>query len=279
MKFPACLILLLMVACLGGIASAQTTAFSQVIVSRTATDPGVFMTGDIGTITITVENTGTEAVPIARATLFTDGITLLNPDAYDQVVTLGPGNSRDFVFNVQATGTGGLYQPKVYLDFQGSGSLASYVSLRIDNTPLQVSVDSVPDYFATGRTDVITLRVGNPRDDNLTGITVVPSGTGVRTIQSNYFIGDLGPGRSADASFSVIPSQQTEITFHTTYRNGINTHTTDTTVPIMIDNSRRSADLVVNNVKLTPSGGSYELDGDITNGGLDDAKSVVVTAG
>ncbi|HTY52861.1 MAG TPA: hypothetical protein VMB35_06660, partial [Methanomicrobiales archaeon] len=46
-----------------------------------------------------------------------------------------------------------------------------------------------------------------------------------------------------------------------------------------IDNSRRSADLVVNNVKLTPSGGSYELDGDITNGGLDDAKSVVVTAG
>ena len=279
MKFPACLILLLMVACLGGIASAQTTAFSQVIVSKTATDPGVFMTGDIGTITITVENTGTEAVPIARTTLFTDGITLLNPDAYDQVITLGPGNSRDFVFNVQATGTGGLYQPKVYLDFQGSGSLASYVSLRIDNTPLQVSVDSVPDYFATGRTDDITLRVGNPRDNNLTGITVVPSGTSVRTIQSNYFIGDLGPSRSAEASFSIIPSQQTEVIFHTTYRNGINTHITDTTVPILIDNSRRSADLVVNNVKLTPSGGSYELDGDITNGGLDDAKSVVVTAG
>jgi len=282
MKIPLTLVLVLVVTGLGCIASAQTssaTAFSQVIVSRTVTDPGVFMTGDIGTITITVENTGTEAVPIARATLFTDGITLLNPDAYDQVVTLGPGNSRDFVFNVQATGTGGLYQPKVYLDFQGSGSLASYVSLRIDNTPLQVSVDSVPDYFATGRTDDITLRVGNPRDNNLTGITVVPSGTSVRTIQSNYFIGDLGPSRSAEASFSIIPSQQTELIFHTTYRNGINTHSTDTTVPILIDNSRRSADLVVNNVKLTPSGGSYELDGDITNGGLDDAKSVVVTAG
>jgi hypothetical protein len=235
------------------------------------------MTGDIGTITVTVQNTGTEAVPIARATLFTDGIALLNPGAYDQVVTLGPGNSRDYSFNVQATGTGGLYQPRFYLDFQGSGSMSSYISLRIDNTGLQVSVDSVPDYFATGRTDQITLRVGNPRDNNLTGITIIPLGTGVRTIQSNYFVGDIGPGGSREVVFSVIPSESSDLTFQTTYRNGINSHTTDTTVPIVIDNSRRSADLVVNNVKLTPQGGSYELDGDITNGGLDDAKSVVVT--
>jgi hypothetical protein len=280
MKLKISLLCIMLIATLGGIASAQAmsdTAFSQVVISKTVTSPSVFMTGDIGTITVTVENTGTEAVSIARATIFTDGIVLLNPGAYDQVVTLGPGNSRDYSFNVQATGTGGLYQPRFYLDFQGSGSMSSYVSLRIDNTGLQVSVDSVPDYFATGRTDQITLRVGNPRDNNLTGITIIPSGTGVRTIQSNYFVGDLGPGASSEVVFSVIPSEPTDLTFRTTYRNGINSHDTDTTVPIVIDNSRRSADLVVNNVKLTPQGGSYELDGDITNGGLDDAKSVVVT--
>jgi hypothetical protein len=279
MKPHAILILLILIAALGGAASAQTTStsFSQVVISKTVINPGVFMTGDVGTITVTVQNTGTEAIPIARATLFTDGIALLNPGAYDQVITLGPNNSRDFSFSVQATGTGGLYQPKFYLDFQGSGSMSFYVPLQIDNNGLQVSVGSVPDYFATGRTDQVTLLVGNPRDNNLTSITITPSGEGVRTIQSNYFVGDLGSGKSTEVVFNVIPSQPTNLTFHTTYRNGINVHSTDTVVPVLIDNSRRSADLVINNVKLTPSGGSYELDGDITNGGLDDAKSVVVT--
>ncbi|HMA05469.1 MAG TPA: hypothetical protein VKO45_06025 [Methanomicrobiales archaeon] len=274
------ILLLLLVAAAGGAASAQATsdtAFSQIVVSKITINPGVFMTGDVGTITITVLNTGTEAVPIARATFFTDGVVLLNPGAYDQVMTLGPDNSRDFTFNVQATGTGGLYQPRFYLDFQGSGSMSSYVPLQIDNTGLQVSVDSLPDYFATGRTDEIALRVGNPRSNNLTSITIIPSGAGVRTLESNYFVGDLGAGNSRDVTFTVIPSTQTELTFHTTYRNGINAHSTDTVVPILIDNSRRSADLVINNVKITPSTGSYQLDADITNGGLDDAKSVVVT--
>ena len=280
MKLQVFLLSLLLAATLGGAASAQATtdtAFSQVVITRTVVSPGVFMTGDIGTITITVQNTGTEAVPIARATLYTDGVVLLNPGAYDQVITLGPGNSRDFTFHVQATGTGGLYQPKFYLDFQGSGSMSTYIPLQIDNTGLQVSVDKIPDYFATGRTDQVTLRVGNPRNNNLTSIIITPSGSGIRTVQTNYFVGDLAAGGSIEVNFDVIPSAPTTLTFHTSYRNGINAHSTDLQVPIAIDDSRRSADLVINNVKITPSGTSYQIDADITNGGLDDAKSVLVT--
>ncbi|MDD1661606.1 MAG: hypothetical protein LUQ49_03985 [Methanomicrobiales archaeon] len=278
------MILLILVAISASAVSAQAaststsdSAFTQVVVSKITVDPSVLMGGDKGTITITVSNTGTEAVPIARATLYTDGVVLLNTGAYDTGMNLGPDNSRDFTFQVQATGTGGLYQPRFYLDFQGAGSMSAYIPLQIDNTGLQVSVASIPDFFATGREDQITLRVGNPRDDNLTGIVVTPSGDGIRTIQSNYFVGDLGPGASASVVFDVIPSQPTILTFHTNYRNGINIHTTDTEVPVRIDNSRRSADLVINNVKITSSGGNSELDADITNGGLDDAKSVVVS--
>jgi len=284
MKPHVYLILLILVATFGGAVSAQSTsqsasdtAFTQVVVSKITVNPSVLMVGDTGTITVTLLNTGTEAVPIARATLYTDGIVLLNTGAYDTLTNLGPDNSKDFTFMVQATGTGGLYQPRFYLDFQGAGSMSSYIPLQIDNTGLQVSVASVPDYFATGRSDQVTLRVGNPRDDNLTGITITPSGEGIRTVQSNYFVGDLGPGKSTQVVFDVIPSQPTMLTFHTSYRNGINAHSTDTEVPIQIDDSRRSADLVINNVKLTSSAGSYEIDGDITNGGLDDAKSVVVS--
>ncbi|MGA2933527.1 MAG: CARDB domain-containing protein [Methanomicrobiales archaeon] len=281
MKPHVYLILLILVAISGSAVSAQTTSTSdtstQVVVSKITVSPAVLMVGDMGTITVTVLNTGTETVPIDRATLYTDGIVLMNNGAYDALTNLGPGNSKDFTFQVQATGIGGLYQPKFYLDFQGAGSMSSYIPLQIDDTGLQVSVDSVPDFFATGREDQVTLRVGNPRDDNLTGITITPNGQGIRTIQSNYFVGDLGPGATTEVVFDVIPSQETNLTFHTTYRNGINVHTTDTEVPILVDNSRRSANLVINNVKLTASGGSSQLDGDITNGGLDEAKSVVVS--
>jgi hypothetical protein len=282
MKMYGYLILLLLIAAIGGGAAAQTTAttdsaFSQVVVSKTTVNPGIFMTGDIGTITVTLQNQGTEAVNINRATIFTDGIVLLNTAPYESLVTLGPGSSKDFSFNVEATGEPGLYEPKFYVDYQGLGSMSAYVPIQIDNTELQVSVANIPDYFATGRSDQITLQVGNPRSNNLTSVTITPSGVGVRTLQNNYFIGDLGAGRSTQVVFTVIPSQPANLTFHTTYRNGINIHATDTIVAIVIDNTRRSADLVINNVKLTATGGASQLDGDITNGGLDDAKSVVVT--
>ena len=280
MKPSVYMILLTLVATVGIAVSAQSTsdtAFSQVVVSKITIDPSVMMDGDTGSITINVLNTGTEAVDINRATMYPDGVVLLNEGAYESLVTLGPGNSRDFAFQVRATGAGGLYQPRFYLDFRGSGSMSYYVPLKIDNSGLQVSVIDAPDFFSTGRKDQITLLIGNPRDNNLTGIVVAPNGQGVRAVQSNYFVGDLGPGKSTQVIFDIIPSQATTLTFHSSYRNGINVHSTDTEVPIQIDDGRRSADLVINNVKLTSSGGSYELDGDITNGGLDDAKSIVVT--
>ncbi|HXW99449.1 MAG TPA: CARDB domain-containing protein, partial [Methanomicrobiales archaeon] len=182
MKFQGILIILMLAAALGGSAMAQTTsdtAFSQVVVTRVVLDPQVPMVGDTGTITVTVQNTGTEAVEINRATLYADGINLLNAGAYDSLITLGPGNTRDFTFFVTATGQPGLYQPRFYLDFLGSGFLSYLIPLRIDNTPLQVSVVSTPDFFASGRDDQVVLRIGNPRGSNLTSITITPSGTGV----------------------------------------------------------------------------------------------------
>ena len=286
MKLHVCMILLLILAISGTAVSAQTTSssstetsYTQVIVSQVTINPAVMMVGDTGTITVTLTNTGTETVPINRATLFTDGINLLNTGAYDQLVNLGPDNSINFVFQVQATGAPGLYQPRFYVDYEGAGSMSSYIPLQIDNTGLQVSVSSVPAYFATGRDDQVTLVVGNPRDDNLTGITITPSGDGVRTLQSSDFVGDLGPGETSQVVFDVIPSVETgtNLTFQTTYKNGVNVHETDTVLPILIDNSRRSADLVVNDVQLTSTGGSSELNGDITNGGVDDAQAVIVS--
>ena len=120
MKLHVCMILLIILAISGTAVSAQTTStsttdtsYTQVVVSKVKIDPAVMMPGDTGTITVTLTNTGTETVPINRATLYTDGIILLNTGAYDQLTNLGPENSIDFAFQVQATGNPWIVPAKV----------------------------------------------------------------------------------------------------------------------------------------------------------------------
>ena len=80
-------------------------------------------------------------------------------------------------------------------------------------------------------------------------------------------------------TFGIIPHQASNLTFHISYQNGANTHTTDVVLPITIGQDKTAAVPVVNNVVLSSSGNTYEITGDITNAGVSDAKGVVVTVG
>ncbi|HZD43032.1 MAG TPA: hypothetical protein VE134_03140, partial [Methanomicrobiales archaeon] len=60
-----------MLLCAGtGIASASDTTASQVAVTAYQVEPSILMRGDTGTIAITVTNSGTEGIALARAKLF-----------------------------------------------------------------------------------------------------------------------------------------------------------------------------------------------------------------
>ncbi len=284
-------ILILLVSSIVGITAAAETSTAA---TSTATDispealiavtsvtisPEVFMRGDTGMVTVEITNTGTEGVAISRAKLYPSGVTVVNDQTYNSVGTIGPGNTMKFTFTVKADTSDGIYYPEFYLDLRDGGSIRYYIPVKVESTAIQVSILDAPDTFPANSKDTITLSVGNPRENAVSGVTVVPQGEGITTTQSAIFLGALQPDAEKNVSLEVAAAQSTELTFDVSYRNGINEHHTTLTVPVTVGDRSVQPEPVVNNVEVTRGGTAITLTGDVTNAGLKDAYSVLVTVG
>ena len=276
-KLTIFLILLILLAAIPFTAAADDddTSYSDVTVTAVEYDPEVFMPGDTGTITITVKNTGDESVTIGRAEIYSQDVTNLNEEAYDTVGALGAGNSMDFTFNVKAPLKEGIYYPRFYLDFVGSSSLSYNVPLKVDDTGLSISVIDSPDFWQEDVSKSIQIRVGNPSDVMADGVIVYASGDGIKSSQTSYFVGALEPNEYADITFEITPSKETTLDLSADWNNGMNSHTSTISIPVELGEDTTGADMIINNVEI--SGGT--VTGDVSNAGLEDAYSVIVTVG
>jgi hypothetical protein len=272
------LCVLLLFALLVGVASAaETTPAEQIAVTSVTLDPETLMRGDTGTVTVEIQNTGDAGVAISRAELYSSGVVVVNDRTYDSVGTLGPGNTISFTFTVRADAEDGIYYPVFYLDLRDGGSVRYSIPVTVESTGIQVNVIDAPETFPANSEDAIVLSVGNPRGTSVSGVTVTPSGEGVRTTETAVFLGALAPDEAKTATFSVVASQSTELTFDLSYRNGINEHHTTLTIPIEIGDRVVEPEMVVNNIEVTGSGSTITLSGDVTNAGLKDAYAIKVT--
>jgi hypothetical protein len=226
-----------------------------------------------------VKNTGTESVSINRAELYSSDISVINDDAYDTVTPIGAGNEMKFSFTVDADAPDGIYYPRFYLDYKGSSSFSYNIPVKIESTGLSISVIDSPDSWQEGNEDKITLLIGNPRENTVNGVEISPSGEGVTSAQTSYFIGNLDPDESREIKFDITPADAEYIEFDASWRNGINKHISSVYIPVLYGDDKTGADPILNNVKSTTSGSYSTVSGDITNAGLEDAMSIVVTVG
>lgn len=278
MKFRIAIACILLVA-LAGIAAADSeSAAAQVAVTDVSIDPGVLMRGDTGTVTVEITNNGQESVAISRAMLYSSDLSVQNDQAYASVGAIGAGNTMKFTFTVRADCADAITYPRFYLDFRDAGSLQYSVPVKVESSDIVVSILDAPDSFSAGNKEQIKLTVGNPRDATVTGVVVTAAGEGIETTQSSVFVGDLAPGASAEVTFKLIPSQETDITFTAAYRNGINSHASAITLPVVFGDDKLDAELVLNSIEVE-GGSTYTLSADVTNAGLSDAYSIVVTVG
>jgi hypothetical protein len=240
----------------------------------------VLMRGDTATATISVENRGSASVAVRRVFLLGEPnlIRALN-DPYQTVGDIGGSNSRDFSFLLRADGPDGTYYPKFVLDFRDAGSLTVPFPVVLKSTELAVSVLERPDRFSRGRKDTVTIRIGNPRINEVTGVNLVMTGDGLDITPASYFIGTLKADASTTVSFNITPHQAGNLTTTVSYQNGVNLHTKEITTPIALDDDLKRASLVASNLVLTREAGTYHLTGDISNAGLEAANAVTVTAG
>jgi hypothetical protein len=270
-----------------GIASAFSTpesiaASAKVYVSNVTYSPGSFYPGDEGTVTIKVTNgDATEGIVVSHATLQEDNLkfTVTSPP-FTTSTNIGPGQTQTFVFTIKADSMGeGIAYPIFSLSFRDADSLWYRTSVWIEDAPLELTITDRPDTFTNGGKDTVKVTVWNPRETSVRSVNIIPAGTGITTTPIKGYVGDLGAGASKEVTFEITPSQETDLTFTAVYFNGINEHKASETIPVIFGTDKLGAQLVVNNIESSVSGGTTTLKGDVTNNGLTDANSVLVTVG
>ena len=271
-------VLLLLVATAGAATTTQDAA-SLVYVSSVKIDPVVFYPYEVGTLTITLMNSGTQSVGLSNPDILDNNIHIVNKNTWNTISYIGPGSTMTYTFQVKADPPDGTYFPLFSVGTESSGSIHFPLIIRVDSTELKASIAEKPDNFSLSTKDKVNLSLINPRDAELKKILITPTGPGIDVSPSVKYVSSLGAGGSVEIPFAVTPHQESDLTFHVSYWNGDNEHAADVVLPITLGEDKMAVQPVVNNVALTSSGSVYTITGDISNAGLTDAKSMVVTVG
>ena len=265
------------------------TAAGRVYVSNVTIDPGILFTGDKATVTFAVTNgntnsttsstdgTTTYGVMFNHATFGDNDIHLVS-GTYDSSSNVGPLQTRTYVFDVVTNATEGTYYPTFSLDFRDASSLYYRTPVKVDNTPIMMTVISQPDAFTEGKKELITVQIANPRQNAVKNVVLKVTGTGATLAPSEQYIGWLSPNSATNVTFSVTPNEETVLDLALNYDNGDNHHAVTGTLPIAFTADKTRATPLVSNIEVKLTDGVYHVTGDVTNAGLTNANGVTVTA-
>lgn len=253
-------------------------AADKVYVSGVTYDPAVFFPGDSGTVSVEITNGNTDTgISINHATLESDTIkTTSRP--YDSSTSLGPAQKQSFVFSVSADGLTGTYYPSFSLSFRDADSLFYRAMVKIDDTPLEMTILDKPDTFSAGKKKTIYAQVVNPRENTVKNVMLEVSGTGITTTPSRVFVGSVASGATVPLNFTVTADQPTTLNLILNYDNGDNPHSINMELPISFGVDKKLANPVMSNVIVKNEAGTYRITGDVNNAGLETANTVMVTS-
>jgi hypothetical protein len=270
-------------AMIGGVSADYTTpesivAADKVYVSGATYDPAVFFPGDKGTLTVDITNGNTvTGIVVNHAVLSSDTIkTTSRP--YDTSTSIGPAQKQSFVYSVIADGLDGTYFPTFSLSFRDADSLYYRAMVRIDDTPIELTILDKPDTFSQGKKKTIYAQVANPRENTVKNVILDVSGTGITATPSRVFVGNVVSGAKIPVNFSVTADQATTLNLVLNYDNGDNPHTVNMDVPITFGVDKKQANPIISNVLVKSDAGTYHITGDVNNAGLETANTVMVTA-
>lgn len=259
--------------------SAQDAA-ALVYVSGYEITPEVFYPYETGTVTVHVTNGANASVVVATPDLIDPNVHVVNTNVFNTRTTIGPGATADFSFVITVDPPDGTYFPLFTISPQVYGnSIHSTLTLKVDSDDVQASISKEPDTFSLSKKDTVNVSIVNPREGEISRVWVRASGSNADISPEEKYVGTIPAGGSVEVPFQITPYQQTDAVFNITYENGDNKHSTSLVLPLDIGTDKTKAEIVVNNLESTSSGMTRTLKGDITNNGLIDAKSVLVTVG
>lgn len=288
------------------------TGEPTVTISNYTVTPQVLMPGDLGTVTVTLQNTASTAsftertgpasadtygtttvtdinVYVEKALLEGNGVEVIG-DSYQRIGDLGPGQIIQITFLIRAPAKSGLYFPEVWIDTRGGRSTRYPVPVNV-NTPIAVAKLAVlgtavtaPDAVKPGEQAAVRLDLINSGESAADRVIVRigNASTSVRPKDAElYHTRSIPAGQHEPIDIMLITDRKAEpgiatvpvtITYYTT--DGAE-HTEHATVNLLI---RGEVDMGIASIETAPeriiSGEPFNLIIRVENAGTGDAKSV-----
>ncbi|MCK5660777.1 MAG: hypothetical protein KAH86_05405, partial [Methanosarcinales archaeon] len=218
------------------------------------TEPEVLMPGDMGKVTITLQNSATDYSIeldgsdylmnslIKRAELeSTDSIVVTSP-SQENVGMLGPGDSASLTFSIEVAenATDNVYYPR--FNIEGSSRLYDsnwLIPITVDTSAIIILPSEVSD-FTKDDDGVVILDVANSRPNTLTGVQIIPTSDKLSFSPEAYYIGTMEDDELFTIQFDASVISEGDVTdevewagdedmsFVAVFKNGLNNqHTTE----------------------------------------------------
>ncbi|HET6580851.1 MAG TPA: hypothetical protein VFG36_03125, partial [Methanoregula sp.] len=247
--------------------SSSTDASSLVSVTSVVTDPKVFFPYEVGTITVTLTNSGTTSVGLSNPDILSDRIHIMNKDVWSTVSYISPGSTINYSFGIKADPPDGTTYALFSIGTKDGGSIHFPIIIKVDSTEVRAYISETPDAFSPSVRETVNLTIINPRAGGIKNIQITPAGSGIVVTPSTKYISSLEGQSSVDVSFSVTAEEESDLTFTITYDNGDTPHSMHVVHPVTFGTDKSAAVPTVNNIALTSQGMSYDITGDVTNTG------------
>lgn len=230
--------------------------------------PPEFMPGDRGILTLTIQNTETQATTTEKYGDATDSITIVenngvvinkiwvNPDyddngkkikstagttGYKDFGNIAPGASFQLSFELIAEEniSEGYYFPDVRIDLEKDSyeDITFPIEVRVSNETVDLISTNVPSKISVGGATDISLSIVNKRNNNIDSIIISSDENNDLDFNpKSIFIGSLESGKSEDILFSINPSEMGKktLSLNLSYKNGDNQHYQKYDIPIEI---------------------------------------------
>ena len=284
--FLAIMLILLITAPLAVIPS---KAQPSVQVIHYQVSPEVLMPREIGTITVTIRNSGDVSADIDEVHLVRRELESLSGTYYN-VGMLGPGESTNITFTFKAPYKEGIYFPEIHIDVFNATNVRYPVLVNVNTRVSKVKQPSIevektiPDYINPGDNFNVSLNLinkGQSKADDINIVVNLSNSFISSKSPSNYYIAGLEPGETYELNLKFTSDKNAEIGLYSipiilqySGASGFLKHQTETIGIQMIGKAKLDIAQKKMNLDIIKVGDTFTLTLKIENTGTDDAKGV-----
>jgi hypothetical protein len=238
-------------------------------------NPKVFMTGDSGTVTVTLKNTATTpSVTFSGSTFdtnariqsaalksFSDEVTVLD-SPYQDMGILGPGDSIKLTYNVRVGENAPEGTQNLVLAIEGNSfEYNSKINIPIEIDSSNVRIIPSKELKLVNGVAALSFDVANTHPNQLNSVSVKPEAEGVKFYPTEYFIGPMNSNELFTIEFNAITDNSSttkilepvNLTLSASYSNGINKHEnmlSNLSIRSTVENQGNNSTLIVAGILL-----------------------------